>query len=112
VISENPAIKMSLDTARIGTADGRSQTWLAFDLSDPWPAIEDLKAPYRHFEAREDVDCETKRVRGLSVRYVDTTGTMYDRPPTDSVWVTFAAHPLTESAFGPVCAKLASLRPR
>ena len=99
---------MSLDTTRVERAAGLARVWLGFDLAQPWPPMEDIRAPYRHYETRQEVDCTTGRARGLAMRFVDTTGTVYNQPAPDSAWTTFEANPLTPNAFRPLCAALAS----
>lgn len=107
-VMENPEIRMSLDTSRFTRVDGRYRVWLGFDLATPWPAIEDLKAPYRHYEAHQELDCAGTRARGLAMHLVDTTGTRYEKPAPDSLWTSFATHPLPADALQAVCRQLAS----
>ncbi|HKG92466.1 MAG TPA: surface-adhesin E family protein [Gemmatimonadaceae bacterium] len=109
VVVENPSIRMSIDTSRVAAAEGHPRLWLGFDLAEAWPAVEELKAPYRHYESHQELDCAAGRARGLAMRIVDTTGAAYARPAPDSAWTTFAEHPLSEPALRSVCAKLAEL---
>ena len=109
-LSQEPKITISLDTTRITRVDGAYRLWVGFDLAEPWPPMEDVKAPYRHFEAEHEVDCERRRTRSRSMRILDVNGAVYDTPSPDSTWKGFADHPLTEDAFTPVCAALVTLR--
>jgi hypothetical protein len=111
-VTGNAAVSVTVDTSRIVPTGGRRQVWMGFDLAQAWPPIEDLEAPYRHFEARYDVDCVRHRTRGLAMRFVDVNGTAYDRASPDSTWTTFREHPLTENAFLPLCRRLAQLSRR
>lgn len=111
-VTGNPYISMSLDTSRVGRDEGRRQVWVRFDLAQSWPAMDEIQAPYRRYEARQDMDCAARRTRGLRMRIVDVTGRVYDRPATDTAWTAFASHPLTETALGPLCETMARVVPR
>jgi hypothetical protein len=107
-VSGNAAIRVSLDTSRIVTAGPSRLVWLAFDLTEPWPPMDDIKAPYRHYQAQQELECSSERARGRAMRFVDVNGAVYPKPAPDSAWTGFVSHPLTPNLLRAVCRLLAS----
>lgn len=105
-ILANPAVQVSLDTTRIATTPAGRDVWLGFDLAEAWPAMEDVAAPYRRYEARMELDCAAERARAHGVRYVDVNGRTYDKPTADAEWIGFAEHALTRPVLVAACRRL------
>ena len=108
-VNENAAIRASIDTSRVERTANGVLVWIAFDLTEAWPPMESIRAPYKHFESHAEIACSTQRTRGRGMRFVDVKGGAYREPSPDSTWVGFAQHPMRPELFVATCEKLAAL---
>ena len=83
-VNENGAIRASIDTSRVERTANGVLVWIAFDLAEAWPPIENIRAPYKHFESHAEIACSAQRTRGRGMRVVDVKGDEYNERSADS----------------------------
>jgi hypothetical protein len=111
VISESPALMISLDSSRIRTDSQGTTVWLGFDYGAVNPPMSDMPHAWRRMESRHLLDCSRRRVKDLAMIIVDTSGVRRDGSQVLSrEWQTFDAHPLTSSVLQPACDAIQRIR--
>ena len=104
---ENASIRASLDTSRIRRFGDTAEVWIAFDLAEPWPPLEDIKSPYKHFEAFEQIRCREGLVRDSLMYFTDVQNVVYRKSaPEPRVWKPFAEQGVGEETFSAACSQL------
>jgi surface-adhesin protein E len=104
VISQSPALKVSLDSSRIRSDSQGTTVWLRFDYATLNPPMSDMPHAWRRMESRHVINCRARRAKDLSMVIVDTSGVRHDGSQALSKdWQAFDAHPLTPNVLQPVC---------
>src|SRR2546426_2233330 len=99
VISQSPALKVSLDSSRISSDSQETTVWLRFDYGVVNPPMSDMPHAWRRMESRHLLDCSRRRAKDLAMIIVDTSWARHDgsqvsakerpalprRPPTTTV---------------------------
>jgi hypothetical protein len=109
VVSQSPALKVSLDSSRISPDSQGTKVWLRFDYAVVNPPMSDMPHAWRRMESRHVIDCSARRAKDLTMVIVDTSGVRHDGSQALSKeWQAFDAHPLTPNVLQPVCDTLRS----
>ena len=112
-VTQNPSIKVALDTSRI-ESDSLGQTvWLRFDYTVMNPPMTDMPQPWRRMESRHVLDCVGRRAKDIAMIVIDTAGVRHDGSHVLSpAWQSFDNHPLTTNVFTPACIAVDRARAR
>jgi hypothetical protein len=112
-ITQTPALRVALDSARIQAESLGTSIWLRFDYTATNPPMTDIPQPWRRMESRHLLDCAARRAKDIAMIIVDTAGARHDGSHVlSSGWKSFDTHPLTPHVFGPVCVALQSIAAR
>jgi hypothetical protein len=102
-ILRTPQIVAYLDTGRVERISStRRRVWFRFVYTDPIAVGRDT-THYRATEAREEIDCQAQRARGLELRMETVSGASVGVPTPDADWQPFATHPLNSGVFLVAC---------
>ena len=103
-IARTPQMVAYLDTARVQriSTHGR-RVWFRFVYSEPMQIGGDTTTAYRATEVREEIDCQTERVRGLEMKIETVDGSIVGAPTPDGDWQTFQQHPFNSGVFLVAC---------
>ncbi len=113
MVTQNPSLKVSLDTSRIVSDSLGTTAWLRFDYTVTNPAMADMPQPWRQMESRHVLDCVGRRAKDIAMIIIDTARARHDGSHVLSLtWQSFDKHPLTVNLLTSVCAALDSVRPR
>ena len=111
VISQSPALKVSLDSSRVSVDSQGTTVWLRFDYGVVNPPMSDMPHAWRRMESRHLIDCGRRRARDLAMVIVDTSGVRHDGSEVlAKEWQAFEAHPLTPSVLEPACDTIKRIR--
>ena len=106
-IARTPAIVAYLDTARIErTAAGPARIWFRFVFGTPMTFGSDTTVKYEAMEAREELDCASRRTKDLEQRMETTTGLATGTPLPTPAWRSIDTHPLNSGIFLLACRSL------
>ncbi|HVH66381.1 MAG TPA: hypothetical protein VM716_00790 [Gemmatimonadales bacterium] len=110
-VTQNPSLKVALDTSRIGTDSLAKTVWLGFDYTVTNPPMTDMPHLWRRMESRHVLDCAGRRAKDIAMVIIDTAGVRHDGSSVlVPAWQSFDRHPLTASVFTPACQLLDSPR--
>ena len=100
-IARAPGIVAYLDTARLDRyAAGHARIWFRFAYQQPY-VMNGVR--YEAMETRQDLDCTTRRTRGLELRMQATGGVAVGVPTPDTAWTAIDTHPLNSGVFLVAC---------
>jgi len=104
-IARAPGIEAYLDTARIEReGNGRARVWFRFHYLQPYVPSTDTSTKFEAAETRQDLDCATRRTRGLELRMQAVGGQVaVGRPVPDTAWSSIDTHPLNSGVFLVAC---------
>jgi hypothetical protein len=98
-IARTPDIVALLDTSRIERlGEGHAKVWYRFVYTHPIRLGSDT-TQYAAAEAREELDCLTRRTRDVAVRMETVAGVSAASPTPDVGWIAFDKHPLNSGVF-------------
>ena len=104
-IARAPGIEAYLDTARIEReGEGRALVWFRFHYLQPYVSSHDTSTKFEAAETRQDLDCNTRRTRGLELRMQAVGGNVaVGLPAPDTGWSSIDTHPLNSGVFLVAC---------
>ncbi len=106
-VTQNPSLKVSLDTSRTESDSLGTTAWLRFEYTVTNPPMTDMPQPWRRMESQHVLDCVGHRARDIAMIIIDTAGTRHDGSHVLSpTWQDFDKHPLTVNLLTSVCATL------
>lgn len=104
-IARTPEIAAYLDTARIDRVrPGRARVWFRFHYTQPYVPSTDTATKFEAIETRQELDCNTRRTRGLEMRMQVVGGQVsVGVPAPDTSWSSIDTHPLNSGVFLVAC---------
>jgi hypothetical protein len=85
-----------VDTGRVTSSGAIARVWLRFDHHQTMPKMESTTGPWSRMEAETDLDCEARKARDVTLRLMDSTGTVVG----DTTWGLGEWQPFQEHALG------------
>ena len=112
-VTQNPSIRVALDTSRIQSDSLGKMVWVRFDYTVTNPPMTEMPQPWRRMESRHLLDCAGRRAKDLAMIVIDTAGMRHDGSQVLSpAWQSFDNHGLTTNVLTPACVVVANARSR